>query len=206
MAQSPEQSGWGLIHWQARCDYHPWRQCSLYGLSLQLDNGDGSSHHALRWIASRGDSLATHAIILTDSMSLLQKVKSGMWRPDWNVSMVDINLPKLLLVYCPGYAGVNGNNWADRLAGKATITSGLLLGRYEVLSSLRHYLRAQNQGRHTIDRLEERGVERGSARRSSLKGRESAVVYQTNIRTVSRATLGKLLRDGVERIWACPSA
>ena len=27
--------------------------------------------HALRWIASRGNS--THAIILTDSMSLLQK-------------------------------------------------------------------------------------------------------------------------------------
>ena len=47
----------------------------------------------------------------------------------------------------------------------------------------------------------ERGVERGlSARRSSLKGREKAIVNQTNIGTVSWATLGKLLRDGVERI------
>ena len=36
-----------------------------------------------------------------------------------------------------------------------------------------HYLRAQSQGRHTIDRPEERGAERGSARRSSLKGRVS---------------------------------
>ena len=26
-----------------RCDYHPWRQCSLYSLKLQLDNGGGSS-------------------------------------------------------------------------------------------------------------------------------------------------------------------
>ena len=50
------------------------------------------------------------------------------------------------------------------------------------------------------DRLEERGVERGSARRSSLKGRERAIVSQTNIGTVSKATLGKLLIDGVERI------
>ena len=41
--------------------------------------------HALRWIASRGDSQTTHAIILTDSMSLLQKVKSGMGSPDWHV-------------------------------------------------------------------------------------------------------------------------
>ena len=47
------------------------------------------------------------------------------------------------------------------MAGKASITSGLCLGRSEVLRSLRHYLRAQSQGNHTIDRLEERGVERG---------------------------------------------
>ena len=31
---------------------------------------------------------------------------------------------------------------------------------------------SQSQGHHTIDRLEERGLERGSTRRSSLKGRE----------------------------------
>ena len=50
----------------------------------------------------------------------------------------------------------------------------LRLGRSEVLRSLRHYLRAQSQVHHTIDRLEERGQERGNARRSSLKGREKA--------------------------------
>ena len=97
---------------------------------------------------------------------------------------------------------MNGNDRADRLAGKAAFTSGLLLGRSEVLRSLRHYLRTQRQGHHTIDSLEERGVERGSARRSSLKERERAIVNQTNIGTVSKATLEKLLRDGVKRIWA----
>ena len=76
------------------------------------------------------------------------------------------------------------------------LTSGLLLGRSEVLRSLRHYLRTQSQGHQTIDRLEERGAERGSARRSSLKGRERATVSQTNIGTVSKATLRKRLRDG----------
>ena len=40
---------------------------------------------------------------------------------------------------------------------------------------------------------------------SSLKGRERAIVNQTNIGTVSKATLGKLLRDGLERIWVFPS-
>ena len=162
--------------------------------------------HALRWIASRGDSQTTHAIILTDSRSLLQKVKSGMLSQDWNVSVVDIHLRKLLWVYYPGHSGVKGNDRTDRLAGKATLISGLLLRRSEVLRSLRHYLRAQRQGHHTIDLLEERGVERGSAGRSSLKGRERAIVNQTNIGTVPKETLEKPLRDGVERICVFPSA
>ena len=108
--------------------------------------------------------------------SLLQKVKSGMGSPDWNVSMVDIHLRKLLWVYCPGHAGMKGSDRADKLAGKVTIRNGLRLGRSEVLKSMRHYLRAQSQGHHTIDRLEERG----SARRSSFKGRERVIVSQRN--------------------------
>ena len=56
---------------------------------------------------------------------------------------------------------------------------------------------AQSQRHHTIDRLEERGVERGARRFCCflLKRRERAVVNQTNIGTISKATLGKLLRD-----------
>ena len=54
-------------------------------------------------------------------------------------------------------------------------------------------MRAQSQGHHTIDRLEERGVEREGVRRSSF-------VSQTNTGTVSKATLGERLRDGVDRI------
>ena len=83
---------------------------------------------------------------------------------------------------------------------KQALTIGLLLGRSEVLRSLRHYLRAQTQGHHTTDRLEERGVEGGSPRRSSSKGRERATVIHTNIGIVPKATLGKPLRDGMERI------
>ena len=70
---------------------------------------------------------------------------------------------------------VKGNHWADRLGEEATITSCLHLRRSEVLRSLRHYLRAQSQGHHTIDRLEARGMERGNAQQSSLKGRERTI-------------------------------
>ena len=110
--------------------------------------------------------------------------------------MVDIHLRKQLWVYFSGHAGVKGNNRADRLAGKATIASGLRLGRSEVLRILRHYLQAQSQGHHNVDGLEEGGVERGIARRSSLKGRKWAIISRTNIATLSKATVGKLLTDG----------
>ena len=79
--------------------------------------------HPLRWFASRGDSQTTHAILLTDSMSLVQKMKSGMGSPDWKL------LQNVLWVYCPGHGRVKGNDQADRLAGKATITSSMCLGR-----------------------------------------------------------------------------
>ena len=196
MAQSPKTSQGGASPSMKTMQHPAWQWRWMEAVT-----------HALLWIASRGDSRTTHAIILTDSMNLLQKVKSGMGSPDWNVSMVDIHLQKRLWVYCPGHAGVKGNDRADRLVGKATIASSLLLGRSEVLRSLRHYLRVQNQGYHTFDRLEERGVKRGSDRRSYLKGRERTIVSQTNTGTVSKATLGKLLTDGVERLWwAFPSA
>ena len=120
--------------------------------------------------------------------------------------MVDSHLRNLQWVYYAGHAGVEGNDRAERLAGKAAITSILLLEKSEVLRSLRHYLRAQSQGHHTIDRLEERGVERGSARRSSFKGRERAIISHTSVGTVSRATVGKPVRDGAERLWAFPRA
>ena len=114
-------------------------------------------------------------------------------------------VPQYIWVYCPGYAGVKGNDRADRLAGKVTLTNGLLLESSEVLRSLRHYLRTQSQEHHTVDRLEEKGVDKGSARRSSMKGRERANVSQMNTGKVSKVTLGKLLTDGVERMWGFPS-
>ena len=79
------------------------------------------------------------------------------------MSIFDIHIQTLMWVYCPGHAGVKGNDRPDRLAGEAIITSGLRLGKYEVLRSFRHYMRAQSQGHHTIDHLEEGGVERGRA-------------------------------------------
>ena len=77
-----------------------------------------------------------------------RQVCGGLYLKSIFVILVYVDVPhptpKLLWVYCPGHAGVKENNRADRPEGKATITSGLRLGRFEVLRSLRRYLRAHS--------------------------------------------------------------
>ena len=69
----------------------------------------------------------THVIILADSVGLLQK--SETWKGKPRLECVDgqHHLRKLLWVFCPGHAGVKGNDRADRLMGKGTHMSGVLL-------------------------------------------------------------------------------
>ena len=122
MAQPPKTRR-GRASLSSKVQPHPTRQCSLYNINLQSDNGR-------RWkqlhvpsaagIALEDNSQTTHAIILAGSMTLLQKVKNGKASPDWHVSAFDIHLRKLVWVYCPGHARVKGNDRGDRLAGKAT--------------------------------------------------------------------------------------
>ena len=138
------------------------------------------------------------------SLKLLQKVESGMGCSNWHAAMhrplatnTSVNLLSV---------GSVGNERANRLASTADITCGLQLGRAEVLGSLRNFLNMDRPEHHSIDRLKERGVEKGSGRHSTPQGRERYVFNQANIGTVSRATLRRLLRDGAERVWAFPSA
>ena len=50
----------------------------------------------------------------------------------------------------------------------------------------------ENHGHHTIDRLEERGVGKGSSRRSNIqRTREKAIVNQTNIWNCFKINIGK---------------
>ena len=112
-----------------------------------------------------------YAIILTDSMNLLQKVKSGMGCLYWHTAMQCLRLQRPLWIWCPEHAGVCGDGQADRLASTADITSGLQLGSAEVLRGLRNFLNMNRPEHHITDRLKEREVENGSGRHSSSEVR-----------------------------------
>ena len=85
MAQSPKTSQRGaLIVKQGATTIH--EDIAAYTISTSsLTMEVEAVTHALRWIASRGDSQTTPAIILTNSMSLLQKMKNGMGSTKWNM-------------------------------------------------------------------------------------------------------------------------
>ena len=113
---------------------------------------------------------------------------------DWHVSMFDIHLRRILSVYCPGNAGVKGNDRADRLVGKATITGGLRPGESELLRSLRQYLRAQRTARTAHHRSP--GGDRGRKRKRSTiflektrKGHRQSVAGGERRRKRKRSTI-----------------
>ena len=69
-----DQSGWGFTGKQGATTIHE-DSAAYEDTTSILTTEVEAITHALRWIASRGDSQTTHAIIFTDSMSLLRKVE-----------------------------------------------------------------------------------------------------------------------------------
>ena len=121
-------------------------------LIIIIDNGGGGSHACpsldclKRW---HWDHTCHHSHRFSELAT-----KSGMENPDCHIPMFEIHHQ---WKFCSGHTGVKGSDRADRLAGESNRhTSGLRLGRSEVLRSLRHYVRAQSQGHHTVDRPEDR--------------------------------------------------
>ena len=71
-----DQSGWGFTVKQGTTTIHEDSaayKVSTSSLTMEVE----AVTHALRRIASRGDSQTTHVIILTDRMSLLHTVKNS---------------------------------------------------------------------------------------------------------------------------------
>ena len=142
------------LHCHARCDHHPRRQCSLYGLNFQLGSGDGSSHPCPPL-----DCLSKEVTVRwhLPSSSQIQWACHKKWNGKPRVKYVNGRHPpsKTPVIVLPWTCR---SERQDRLAGKPASSSGLHLGWPEVFRSSRPYPREQGLGHHTTDRLEERGV------------------------------------------------
>ena len=93
---------------------------------------------------------------------------------------------------CPGQAGVKGDDGANRLVGKAPPPQVACAAEDLKCGGAWHTLLSAGTKPRTSHHRSPggRGIKRGSAQESFLKGRAKAVISQTTIETVSKATPG----------------
>ena len=145
-------------------------------------------------------------------MSLLQKVKSGMGSPDWHVWMFNIHLRNLLWLYCPGHAWVKEKWYSGGQSSHYKRFASWKIWSVEELETVPAGTKWRTSHH---DRLEERhGKKKCSTifHEKTREGhqqsvlREKAINNQLNIGKVSKTTVGKFMKDGVERVWDFRSA
>ena len=82
------------------------------------------------------------ALIVTDSMSTLQKVRNEFLYADWMPLISGSSLENITWIFSPGHAGVQGNERADSLAGDAAIDGNLTLDPPAVIQCVSDQLNA----------------------------------------------------------------
>ena len=147
------------------------------------------------------------AIIVTDSMSTLQKIKKGLLYADWVTLISRSHLQSITWLFCPGHSGVLGNERADKLAGDAVIGDRMTLDPPLVLSTVRADLQSKRpeSSSYTLQRLLEKNVKAGEGRNSTLRGAVRRTTNQLLVETISLSTLRSMLKTWGERMWSCPS-
>ena len=195
------QSGWAF---SARADGRIVQErCGAYALTTSSMVMEVTAiTEALKWLEQE---TYRHTVFVTDSMSTLAKIQKAELHTDWIRSIERSRLQKLTWLFCPGHAGVRGNERADRLAGSATIGETLTLDRATVLSLAKQHIedgRTQEPS-HTLQTIQTKGIARGAGRKSDLRGTSRRVYNQLLVETVSRQTLMWTIQRRGEQLWSC---
>ena len=103
------------------------------------------------------------AVIVTDSMSTLQKVQKEYLYADWVPIISDSCLERFTWIFSPGHAGVKGNERADSLAGDAVIDNNLTLDSPTVIHCVTKQSVASRpeSSSYTLSFLKDKGVQLG---------------------------------------------
>ena len=163
---------------------------------------------ALRWAINQPYS---KLVFVTDSLSTLEKIRQGNLHADWTPLINASNIRRIIWIYCPGHAGVKGNETADRLAGNAQITQGvqILLDKNAVESMVEASLSDARCSRptesHTLQRVMGKEYERGRGTREMWRGDARRKRNQILFETISANTLRWTLARRAEQTWTCPT-
>ena len=159
---------------------------------------------ALRWLRQEQHK---RVVIVTDSMSTLQKVQKEFLYADWIDIILKGPFERVTWIFSPGHAGVVGNERADVLAASATIDNNLTLDPSTVLQYVQEHLalsRPQDSS-YTLTLLKEKGVQAGEGANDTSRGATRRRQNQLLFETISLPTLRWSLQTRSERAWVCPA-
>ena len=147
------------------------------------------------------------AVIVTDSMSTLEKVRKEHLHADWLQALRASGLERITWVFSPGHAGVRGNERADVLAGTAPIDDDYILDPPTVLQIVKEHLvqKRPPSSSYTVDILKDKGIQVGEGASSTNRGALRRRQNQLLLETISLHTLRWSLLTREEQMWECPS-
>ena len=88
--------------------------------NIKHENGGGAAPAAFRWLEKFH---YRDVVYVTESLSMLQTIETGMCRMEWLESIRKSQVSKVTWIFCPGHAGVLGNEQADKLTGLALVNT-----------------------------------------------------------------------------------
>ncbi|MCG8429914.1 MAG: RNAse HI domain-containing protein [Candidatus Omnitrophica bacterium] len=196
------QSGWGYVAFQngrqvARSSGAYRSTTSSMRMEIEAVTA------AFTWLCAQD---ATHAVVVTDSQSMLRKIEAGKMRREWVELLGESTITHITWIFCPGHSGVMGNEVADRLAGQANAEGECKMDHSELLKAVNDILRQEenDEADHHLRRMMDIGVKRGCARSSQLVGKLRRTTNQRLTGTISSHTLQWLLGWDAEHAWECP--
>ena len=153
------------------------------------------------------DTHVERAVIVTDSMCTLQKVMNCFLYADWAPIINNSALERLVWIFTPGHAGVEGNERADRLADAAIIDNNITLDGPTVLQIVAEQLKEKRpqSSSYTLSILKEKGIQAGVGATSDMRGASRRYHNQMLTETISIPTLRHLLMTRAEQAWECPA-
>jgi len=107
-------------------------------------------------------------------------------------------------IFCPGHAGVLGNEQADKLAGLALVKEKIQYDKKNVIKVLwdKVWSGSDQVENLYVDRMKLLDIMRGSGRYFALRGK-TRFFNQCATGTISM-TFHWLLNRGTENVWVCP--
>ena len=163
---------------------------------------------ALTWLK---DTEYSRVVFVSDSLSTLEKIRQGNLHADWTPLINESRIHRITWIYCPGHAGVIGNEAADKLAGNAQINENIqaIFDGSSVESMIENELASKRDCHpstsYTLQCLKEKGFKRGQGSKSELRGDTRRLNNQLLCETVSMRTLRWTVARRAEQTWACPT-